>query len=475
MDQANDTFNAVNKEIKKDYRSLRNRILSILLDHAFLSEKVVPTFPNYPVIPNERCGLWYCDPTSFQQTSYFKSTDGHTNQWDFSTRRLNFHLLPTIAQHGGVVIVDSTRRGKKIPDALSKTVPIWCAVLNSLMLEYRGLEDKVLFCPPNTVPPSEIDRIKKKIPSLMLKLQQLNVITGKEIYDMLGGKLLRPIWVYPGCSILESNTDVFTGEPMPCNAWENSEKDSILPIILCTASYQCQDGVDKRLGFTYVQGAADDHESWAKGLTPAVFWENVSAFKDSVVSEQMLERLIEEKTILESNCNVGLSTGAANFAQADQITGELYLGCLIQKCELSEAMIRNLLSKYGIIICFTKTSLIANKEDQPRIICYPLESDSKKSSRELRVKLPGICNLIKSSIQKSSPILVCCDTGRDISVGVILAALCENYDENWSMTSPQSVSKITIRKHLSKVITKLNGRNVNPSRATLNSINAYLM
>ena len=29
-----------------------------------------------------------------------------------------------------LILVDSTRAGKRIPDALSKTVPIWCAVIN---------------------------------------------------------------------------------------------------------------------------------------------------------------------------------------------------------------------------------------------------------------------------------------------------------------------------------------------------------
>ena len=33
------------------------------------------------------------------------------------------------------IIVDSTRRGKRMPDALSKTIPIWCAVLNRLLFE----------------------------------------------------------------------------------------------------------------------------------------------------------------------------------------------------------------------------------------------------------------------------------------------------------------------------------------------------
>ena len=33
------------------------------------------------------------------------------------------------------IIVDSTRRGKRMPDALSKTIPIWCAVLNRLLFK----------------------------------------------------------------------------------------------------------------------------------------------------------------------------------------------------------------------------------------------------------------------------------------------------------------------------------------------------
>lgn len=31
------------------------------------------------------------------------------------------------------LIVDSTRRGKRLPDALSKTIPIWCAVINRVI------------------------------------------------------------------------------------------------------------------------------------------------------------------------------------------------------------------------------------------------------------------------------------------------------------------------------------------------------
>jgi tRNA A64-2'-O-ribosylphosphate transferase len=34
-----------------------------------------------------------------------------------------------------MVIVDSTRKGKLMPDALLKTIPMWCAVLNYILYE----------------------------------------------------------------------------------------------------------------------------------------------------------------------------------------------------------------------------------------------------------------------------------------------------------------------------------------------------
>lgn len=38
---------------------------------------------------------------------------------------------------GGCIIVDSTRRGKRFPDSMSKTIPIWCCVLNRAVERHR--------------------------------------------------------------------------------------------------------------------------------------------------------------------------------------------------------------------------------------------------------------------------------------------------------------------------------------------------
>lgn len=35
------------------------------------------------------------------------------------------------------MIVDSTRKGKRFPDSMSKTIPIWACVLNRAISNYR--------------------------------------------------------------------------------------------------------------------------------------------------------------------------------------------------------------------------------------------------------------------------------------------------------------------------------------------------
>jgi hypothetical protein len=55
--------------------------------------------------------------------------------------------LPT-PPRPGVVLVDSTRKGKTFPDSMSFTVPLWCAVVNGLVFGEPSLH-----LPP-WVPPS---------------------------------------------------------------------------------------------------------------------------------------------------------------------------------------------------------------------------------------------------------------------------------------------------------------------------------
>ncbi len=81
-----------------------------------------------------------------------------------------------------LILVDSTRAGKRLPDALSKTVPIWCAVVNRAIRLRGGFvdievpsssssdvaaadTDLDLHTPPGSVSPHEHSQIAARLDS----------------------------------------------------------------------------------------------------------------------------------------------------------------------------------------------------------------------------------------------------------------------------------------------------------------------
>ncbi|KAJ4456023.1 putative Initiator tRNA phosphoribosyl transferase family protein [Paratrimastix pyriformis] len=125
---------------------LYDSLMSIREDLLFLQE-IMRLFavPHDDLFANLRCGLWYVPNCT--NTAYFKSTDGHANNWGFSLIRTNFQfalaaapsLLASPSNHTHLpLLVDSTKRGKRFPDSLSKTVPIWATVLNRAVYQVRA-------------------------------------------------------------------------------------------------------------------------------------------------------------------------------------------------------------------------------------------------------------------------------------------------------------------------------------------------
>ena len=94
----------------------------------------------WPVVANERCGSWYAHPHTTTTSVHFKSTDGHKHIYNFSLKRLNLPFLKTIADasrnRGAVLLVDASKY-KMQPDSFSATLPIWCAVMNRVILYYK--------------------------------------------------------------------------------------------------------------------------------------------------------------------------------------------------------------------------------------------------------------------------------------------------------------------------------------------------
>lgn len=102
----------VERHLRREQSSLFNCVQSIYEDSLFVQEIRV-LYPGLPLFANLRCGLWYAKQPD--GTCYFKSTDGHFGEWSFSEARLNLNVAEACAEHGGCIIVDATRRGKRFP------------------------------------------------------------------------------------------------------------------------------------------------------------------------------------------------------------------------------------------------------------------------------------------------------------------------------------------------------------------------
>jgi tRNA A64-2'-O-ribosylphosphate transferase len=92
-------FSKTLSSLKRSNLSISNRLRSITEDSEFVLS--VAEAYELPLVANERCGSWYIPPEKKIGSAYFKSTDGHTGQWSFNTRRLNLHLLDLVAEHYG--------------------------------------------------------------------------------------------------------------------------------------------------------------------------------------------------------------------------------------------------------------------------------------------------------------------------------------------------------------------------------------
>ena len=157
-----------------------------------------------------------------------------------------------------------------MPDALSKTVPIWVCVLNRLLFP-DAQETHILQTPKNAVSPSEYSQIDKRIPDFVRDFKALDLDISS-YRSRLRNKPMEVVWVTPD-GIIPSDT--------PKNDTRNV-------IILCTASGQTSLGPQDNV--KYVQGAADDSESWAHGLTASSFWANTDVLLSG--SEDDLPHLI---------------------------------------------------------------------------------------------------------------------------------------------------------------------------------------
>lgn len=465
--QANHNFSQILTDLKRANLSIGNRLRSIRQDAAFVA--ALAAAYGLPLVANERCGSWYVPPGRKAASAYFKSTDGHAGQWSFSTRRLNLHLLLDViaaaaaAENwgggreggcgggggGGCVVVDSTRRGKGMPDALSKTVPVWCCVVNRVVFPDRTAWH-ALHLPPAAVGESERSQIEARIPAFVDSFLALEV----DLAPLRGRlkKPLRPVWRTQDDGLPE-------GEELALRDGE------FYPVVCCTSSRRVVGAEMSEAG--YIQGAADDTENWAHGLTAQIWWRHADELL--ATAEGDLPGLIERLVALE-----GEEAGRNN---PRRLTDVLYVSALP-------------VDELGLRTCLVK--LVPEVTDEEMWLKSKTEMEvgigkSKTGGRNLRHALQRICWFVKGFLdsntgalddeQPRARVIVACETGKDLSVGCALALDCWCFDDSARLkaTGEQAVNftKAAIRVRLGRIMTAM--PEANPSRTTLQSVNSFLM
>ncbi|KAI3316904.1 initiator tRNA phosphoribosyl transferase [Xylariaceae sp. AK1471] len=439
--QANHNFSRILTDLKRANLSVSNRLRSIREDADFVYE-VADAFSR-PLIANERCGSWYIDPENKAGSAYFKSTDGHTGQWNFSSRRLNLHLLSIIGQHDGCIIVDSTRRGKQMPDALSKTVPIWCCVLNRVLFP-EATRHHQLYTPPNVVSRSENSQAEARIPEHVASLIALGIdVTALRTHI---SKPLRPIWVTPESQLVPTE-HIF---------------DDFHPVICCTSSRRVPGGEMSEGG--YIQGAGDDTENWALGLTAPIFWSNATTLLSTPESD--LPDLVHSLV-------------------ASQTTGpEVHTPVQVAPCLYVIQLPVPAQPPSTCTITFVSRTTDQSSWAKGPVFMEVGIGKQKLASRNLRTALPSICDFVHRYLEEEvrdaeksrKQILIACETGKDLSIGVALALVCQFFDDEGHYrprTANLTVNKSLIKTKLGRIMMAF--PEANPSRTTLQSVNSYLM
>ncbi|KAJ1963429.1 tRNA A64-2'-O-ribosylphosphate transferase [Dipsacomyces acuminosporus] len=455
--QFTNEIHGITEELRRESKSLYNRLRSIDDDAEFV-RSIASSLPDYPVVANERCGTWYVDPSIiYPLTVYFKSTDGHNGNWKFNLRRANTHLFDILARYSGCLIVDSTRRGKSMPDSFAKTIPIWCAVWNSAIQKVRRASgacsdtdewDCSVHTPPSLVSPFENDQITRLVPSFVDGLMSSGIDVAKLTGDIK--KPLRPIWI----------TRDHRMAIMP-----DFSGAQFIPVICISASNtstQRVEACDGRPAYLYIQGSADDHELWAGGLTPRLFWKHRAALLESREGCESAARDIATKPQGPADDSAGSGLGdiqsrfdyirETGIAVGDRISGRP------PECW----------SLFDAVINCGSPEHEKNKDPvlAPRYLFLDIP-EGKRGQVELAKSIPKALEFIKPLLEAKKRVLIHCSQGMDRSVGIALAVLAQyfdaegNYKENSKRGNNPQPSLVD--------------HYANPSRVTLKRVNRHFL
>ncbi|MBE3046068.1 hypothetical protein IMZ48_26710, partial [Candidatus Bathyarchaeota archaeon] len=349
---------------------------------------------------------------------------------------------------------------------LSKTIPIWCAVLNAALFPDLP-SSHTLHTPPNVVTPTENAQITARLPTFLASLASLALDL-----PSLRAKLtkpLRPLWITPGTAL-------------PPSPDKSPIFEDYRPVVCCTASSKSSGELGAFEG--YVQGAADDTEHWAMGLTAPLFWANSELLLST--DEEDLPGVISG-LLDEEKDNAREQAGV-------RVADRIYV------CPLPLAPSEDE-TECQIVFLDVATP----REDWvkgPRRMEVGL-GNSRQAQKNLRSALPAISSFAErfllcpenagtareptpgaedrtggpESQTREARLVIACPTGKDLSLATALALHCRLFTPDDSLLArpveDASLNKAAIRQRLGRMMIAF--PEANPARATLQSVNSFLM
>lgn len=261
-------------------------------------------------------------------------------------------------------------------------MPIWCAVINRVCQKSASDEcsraghaerahdapprvsgtDRITVDLPPWVSPSEADQINSKLPAFEASIDSsLRAAMLAELgrgrrettsaapgESCSGGRVpfppLRPVWVCPSSRdepMAFMPTRAAASSPEKSGEWDtllpvfdtdgdgtdaDADDEAFTPVVCVSASrHVSEDEQRERHSWTYIQGAGDDEESWARGLTAELFWRHRDALLEEGLTdyetEERVDRLVGKE--VEPTSSVHATGGAGG--EVDRGHGSAYM------------------------------------------------------------------------------------------------------------------------------------------------------
>jgi tRNA A64-2'-O-ribosylphosphate transferase len=422
------------------------------------------------------------------QQCHFKSADGHIHHWQFNLRRLNLNLLRCLGKHGVALIADSTRKGKAFPDSFSRTLPIWCAVINRVLASFRtsssidkhDRKERIASADcgrelhmPHWVTEMEQSQLQPLITKWVQQCIDVAEIDWKSLASVVT-KPLRCLWISPATNIDNIATMVR----------ELSQK---FVVCVCVSVSQLEaERVQQRSGWFYVQGAGDDEEFWSKGLTPQLFWQHSSEFAACKTDDECCELTATVLAASADTQNASIETHELDDTGIILAFSDTAVHSVAQSAASS-------MHADAVIVCVDKPipvdSLVQSTEElesKLRLQADAIPTLRIHASADRRHRwsflqaLPKALEFYRDSVASthSRRVLIMSSPNHSIAAAIAMAILVRFFSHDYqpatvSVAEIRAMKKAGVRKRL--LFIQQHASQVQPARSILQQLNMFFL